>query len=57
VVTSSGFELTDYAPAIEQASADLTVKTTSAPERAWFSELHNTYITLRSPLSWLEKKE
>jgi hypothetical protein len=52
-----GFELTDYAPAIEQASADLTVRTTSAPGRAWFSELHDTHITLRSPLSWLEKKE
>jgi hypothetical protein len=52
-----GFELTDYAPAIEQASAGLTVRTNSPPGRAWFSALHDAHITLRHPLSWLEKTE
>jgi hypothetical protein len=51
-----GFELTDYAPAIEQASADLTVKSSSAPGRAWFSALHDAHVTLRDPLSWLERR-
>ena len=52
-----GFEESDYAPAIEQALADFTVKTNSAPGPAWSSELHNTHITLSSPLSWLEDQE
>lgn len=51
-----GFALTDYAPAIEQASADLTIKTSSVPGPAWFSELSDTRVTLHYPLSWLEKK-
>jgi hypothetical protein len=52
-----GFELTDYAPAIGRASADLTVRANSPPGRAWFTALHAAHITLRHPLSWVEKKE
>jgi hypothetical protein len=52
-----GFEESDYAPAIEQALAEFTVKTNSAPGPAWSSDLHNTHITLSAPLSWLEDQE
>ena len=52
-----GFEESDYAPAIEQALSDFTVTTNSAPGPAWSSELHDTHITLSSPLSWLEDQE
>ena len=52
-----GFEESDYAPAIEQALADFTVTTNSAPGPAWSNELHDTHITLSSPLSWLEDQE
>jgi hypothetical protein len=52
-----GFEESDYAPAIEQALADFTVTTNSAPGPAWHRELYNTHITLSDPLSWLEDQE
>ncbi len=51
-----GFAATDYAPAIVQAEADLTIKTNSAPGPVWFSALYGTQITLNYPLTWLEKK-
>jgi hypothetical protein len=52
----NGFADTDYAPAIRQASADLTVRVNSTPGPAWFSELYGAQITLHYPLPRLETK-
>jgi hypothetical protein len=46
----------DYASAIRQAAAFLTIKTNAVPSSAWSSQLYDAQITLSYPLSWIEEK-
>lgn len=44
-----------YAPAVQQAFADLHIKTSSRPSREWFDELYGIQITIKNALVSLEK--
>ena len=50
----TGFGATDYIWAIQQAAAELTLRTTTAPGPRWFSAFEHARCTLSYPLSSLK---
>lgn len=44
-----------YAPAVQQAFADLHIRTNSRPNKEWFDELYGIQITIKHALASLGK--
>lgn len=51
----SHVEAAIYAPAVQQAFADLSITANSRPNREWFNNLYGIQVTIRHALVSLEK--